>query len=109
TPEGKPAYNRAIEKLNDTADPVALIRNALTAQQDQNSVVVLAGPSVNLLGLLALPEGKKLVQKKVRTLVIAAPVEAKLLSEWPSPTVSAGAELGEAFPFPGAGIEEDFA
>src|SRR5262245_2649541 len=40
TPEGKPVYNRTVEKLNDTADPVALIRNALTAQQDQNSVVV---------------------------------------------------------------------
>ena len=30
--DGQPAYARGIEKLNDTADPVALIRNALTAQ-----------------------------------------------------------------------------
>ena len=109
TAEGKPAYNRTVEQLNDTADPVALIRNALTAQQDQNSVVVLAGPPVSLMGLLALPEGRKLIQKKVRMLVIAAPVDAKLLAEWPSPTLLAGEELGEAFPFPGAAIEEDFA
>jgi hypothetical protein len=108
TPEGKPAYNRVVEKLNDTADPVALIRNALTSQQDQNSVVVLAGPPVNLLGLLALPEGKKLIQKKVRTLVVAAPFDAKLLAEWPGPVMLAGEELGLAFPFPGIGIEEDF-
>src|SRR5579863_7729692 len=37
-----------IQKLNDTADPVALIRNALTAQVDQNAAVVLAGPATNL-------------------------------------------------------------
>jgi len=108
TPEGKLTYNRVVEKLNDTADPVALIRNALTAQQDQNSVVVLAGPPVNLLGLLALPEGKRLVQKKVRLLVVAGSADAKLLSEWPSPAVVVGAEIGEVLPFPGACIEEDF-
>jgi hypothetical protein len=108
TPEGKPAYNRVVDELNDTADPVALIRNALTSQQDQNAVVVLAGAAVNLLGVLALPEGKRLVQRKVRTLVAAAPFDSKLLAEWPSPIVLAGEELGPAFPFPGASIEEDF-
>jgi hypothetical protein len=108
TPEGKPAYNRVVEKLNDTADPVALIRNALTSQQDQNSVVVLAGPSVNLLGVLALPEGKKLIQKKVRALVVTAPFDAKLLAEWPGPVILAGEDLGPALPFPGTSIEEDF-
>jgi hypothetical protein len=65
-------------------------------------------PPVNLLGLLALPEGKKLIQKKVRTLVVAAPFDAKLLAEWPGPTILAGEELGSSFPFPGIGIEEDF-
>lgn len=114
TPEGKPAYNRVVEKLNDTADPVALIRNALTSQQDQNSVVILAGPPVNLLGLLTLPEGKQLIQKKVRTLVVAASSQdaaglAKLLAEWPSPVVSAPDDVGQALPFPAIGIEEDFA
>src|SRR5262249_11912482 len=29
TPDDKPAYPRTINRLNDTADPVALIRNAL--------------------------------------------------------------------------------
>src|ERR1051326_2410592 len=45
---------RGIRRLNDTADPVALIRNALTAQNDQSASVILAGPPVNLLSLLAL-------------------------------------------------------
>jgi hypothetical protein len=108
TPEGKPVYNRVVEKLNDTADPVALIRNALTAQQDQNAMVVLAGSPLNLLGLLALPEGKKLVQKKVRALVLSAPFDAKLLTEWPSPAILVEEELGQSLPFPGISIVEDF-
>lgn len=43
-PDGRPLYPRAIEKLNGTADPVAVLRNALSAQQDQSAVMFLAGP-----------------------------------------------------------------
>lgn len=111
---GRPAYMRTIENFNDTADPVALIRNALTAQQDQNAVVILAGPSLNLLGLLALPGSKELVQKKVRALVIAGPLAdvqgtSKLLTEWPGPVIFAGEELGRSLRFPAESIEQDFA
>ena len=41
---------RNIVKMNDTADPLALIRNALSAQFDQNAIVVLTGPATNLAG-----------------------------------------------------------
>jgi hypothetical protein len=104
---------RTISQLNDTADPVALIRNALTAQPDQNSVVVLSGPPVNLLGLLALPGSKQLIQKKVRTLVIAAPTQdaegmKKLFAEWPGSVIVAGEDLGQSLRFPGECIEKDF-
>jgi hypothetical protein len=114
TPEGKPSYTRTIDHLNDTADPVALIRNAFTAQQDQNAVAVLAGPPANLLGVLALPEGKQLIQKKVRALVVAAPFEdlqgmSGLLEDWPSPVIFADVELGRLLSFPAASIEQDFA
>jgi hypothetical protein len=109
TSEGKPAYARTVERFIDTADPLALIRNALTAQQDQNTVVVLAGSSVNLLGLLALPNGRQLIQQKVRMLVIAGGPEAKLIDEWPSPIVIGGDEVGQAAPFPATSIEQDFA
>jgi hypothetical protein len=113
TEDDKPAYARTISQLNDTADPVALIRNALTAQPDQNSVVVLSGPPVNLLGLLALPESKQLIQKKVRTLVIAAPTQdaegmKKLFAEWPGSAIVAGEDLGQSLKFPGECIEKDF-
>jgi hypothetical protein len=114
TEEEKPTYARTINQLNDTADPVACIRNALTAQPDQNSVVVLSGPPVNLLGLLALPGSKQLIQKKVRTLVIAAPFQdaegmMKLFAEWPGSVILAGEEMGQSLRFPGECIEKDFA
>jgi purine nucleosidase len=106
TPEGKPLYPRNISRLNDTADPVALIRNALTAQPDQNSTVILCGPPVNLEGLLALPGGKELVKKKVRMLLAAAP--NTVLAEWPTPIIFVGDDLGEELKFPAESIERDF-
>jgi hypothetical protein len=125
TPEGKPVYARGIQKLNDTADPVALIRNALTSQYDQNAMVVLTGPATNLANLLDLPGAKAVISQKVRYLTAAVgsfaggrPESAitcdiaaakKLVAEWPTPIVFSGAEVGEGLPFPGASIEKDFA
>jgi hypothetical protein len=119
--DGKPAYRRALAALNDTADPVALIRNALSAQVDRNAVVILAGPPVNLLGVIARPDGRDWANRKAQVLSIAAgrfaagPVDPivrrnvaafrKLLVEWPSPIVMAGMELSEALPFPGTSLE----
>ena len=114
-----------IEKLNDTAEPVALIRNALTSQYDQNAMVVLTGPATNLAALLELPGAKSLIAQKVRYLTMAAgafpsgPPEAgitcdmaaarKLFAEWPTPIVVSGNEVGNALPFPASSIEKDFA
>ena len=109
TPEGKPTYVRSVERFIDTADPLALIRNAFTAQQDQNTVVVLAGSPVNLLGVLSLPNSRQLIQQKVRALVIAGSPDSKLMDVWPSPIVVVGDEVGQAAPFPAASIEQDFA
>ena len=119
---GKPVYPRGVEKLNDTADPVALMRNALTAQVDQNGAIILAGLPTNLLALLALPGGRDWAAKKARVLSIAGgrfdrdggadpvvradvPGFRKLLAEWPGRLVMAGAELNEALPFPGASLD----
>ena len=117
--EGR-GYPRARAVLNDTADPVALIRNGLSAQIDQNGAVILAGPPVNLLGVIARPDGREWAKRKARIVSIAAgrfaagPVDPiirrdvagfrKLLAEWPSPLVMAGTELSEALPFPGASL-----
>jgi len=125
TADGMPAYPHGIHKLNDTADPVALIRNALTAQFDANSVVVLAGPATNLVQVMDLPGGLDLIKRKVKLLVLAAgsypdgrvdfrvkadvPAAKRLLAEWPAPIVAAGTEVGDGLPFPGSSIEKDFA
>src|SRR5207244_168021 len=56
--EGKPAYQRGIQKMNDTADPLAVVRNALSAQFDSNAIVFLSGPATNLANALSLPDLK---------------------------------------------------
>jgi inosine-uridine nucleoside N-ribohydrolase len=118
-------YANGIHKLNDTAEVAALIRNALTAQYDQHSVVLAAGPLTNLARLLELPGIKDLIAHKVRFLVaetgvfpdgkpdanIHADVTAarQVLAQWPGPVVACGEEIGETLAFPGESIERDFA
>jgi hypothetical protein len=125
TADGMPAYSRGINKLNDTADPAALIRNAMTAQYDENCMVVLAGPATNLAKAMDLPDFPDLVKRKVKLLALAAgsypdgradfriradvAAAKRLLSEWPTPIVAVGTEVGAGLPFPGSSIEKDFA
>jgi hypothetical protein len=125
TDDGKPVYPTGIVKLNDTADPVALIRNAMTAQVDQNCLVLLAGPATNLVKVMDLPGSLDLIKRKVKLLILAAgrypdgsadprvkadvPAARRLFAEWPTPIVAVGAEVGEGLPYPGASIEKDFA
>lgn len=125
SPEGKPAYLHTIQKLNDTADPAALIRNSLTAQFDQNAIVVLAGPATNLANAMRLPGVPELIASKVRMLVVRAgaypeggPEEnikrdiaaaKKLFADWPGSIVACGREAGDGVQFPGDSIEKDFA
>jgi len=124
-PDGKPLYNHGIEKLTDTAEAPALIRNAFTAQYDQNSVAVLAGPATNLAGALSLPGVKDLVAAKAKFLVMSGgafpsgdpdfniqadiPAARSVLADWPTPLVVCGAEIGAELQFPGESIEKDFA
>ena len=122
---GKPLYSHEIERFTDTADPATTIRNALTAQHDQNAVVVLSGPATNLARVLDLRGAKALIAEKVRFLSVmggAYPrggpeynIESdiagaiKLFDEWPTPIVASGAEVGDALHYPGTSIERDFA
>jgi hypothetical protein len=104
-------YSRGIKKLNDTADPVATIRNALSAQFEQNAVVVLAGPATNLIGLLDLPGAKDLIARKVKLLAVAS-IDAsakRLFAEWPTPIAVVPKETGLALPFPAAAMDKELA
>jgi hypothetical protein len=125
TADGTPSYSHGINKLNDTADPVALIRNAMTAQYDENCIVVLAGPATDLVKVMDLPGGLELIRRKVKLLALAAgsypdgradlrvkadvAAAKHLLAEWPTPIVAAGTEVGDGLPFLGSSIEKDFA
>jgi hypothetical protein len=117
--EGAPVHKHGIERLIDTAEPAAVIRNALTAQHDDNAVVILTGPATNLARVLELPGVKDLAARKVRYLCVAAGPQAsfgsdvaaarRVFAEWPTAIVVSGAEIGEALLYPGASIETDFA
>jgi hypothetical protein len=113
-----PEFKSSLNHLNDTAEVAPLLRNALTAQEDNNAAVVLNGPATNLAALLALPGAKPWITSKVRHLSMALPDAAiaadpaaarKLLTEWPTPLFLADASLGESLRYPAASIEKDFA
>jgi len=122
---GQPVYPTDIHDADDTAEPLALIRNALTAQMDHNAVVVLSGPATSLANLLDVGGAKELIARKVKLLAIAGggfpegqadanlaadlPAARRLFAEWPTPIVIAGQEVGAALLFPAASIEKDFA
>lgn len=108
--EGKPLYSHGIEKLTDTAEVRALLRNALAQQSDQSCVVVLTGPAINLARVLDLHGVKELIARKVKFLSLAGgaypngapqfnlqadiPAAKKLFAEWPTPIIAAGDEVG---------------
>jgi hypothetical protein len=97
TPAGEPLYPHETHEIFDTADPLALVRNALTAEADGNCGIVLAGSAKNLAGLLTLNGALELVKAKVRFLAVAmdpqqvradSAAARKLFAEWPTPIVA---------------------
>jgi hypothetical protein len=125
TAEGKPVYAHGIERIVDTADPVDVMRNALSAQHPANAIVISTGPATNLAALLKYPAVLPLITARARMLVVAAgsypegkpepgiqadiAAAKKVFAEWPTPIIAVGNEVGEAIPFPGASIETNFA
>lgn len=108
-------YPNTIKKLNDTAIVSAVIRNALTAQNDGNCMVILAGPATNLADTLNLAGIKDWIQHKVKYLVISdhlaadVPAAKKVIAEWPSPIVFVPGDCSKDLQYPAASIEKDFA
>lgn len=123
--EGAPQYLNDIHRLNDTAEPLALIRNAFSSQHDQNCIAVLGGPATNFAGVLDVDGAKELIARKVRYLVVSGgaypeggpefniktdiAAARKLFAEWPTPIVAAGVDIGDSVLYPASSIEKDFA
>jgi inosine-uridine nucleoside N-ribohydrolase len=120
----------------DAPEAVALLRRMLAEAEDGTVVIVQVGFSTNLARLLkSVPNeacrlsGFDLVQKKVRLLSVMAgsfgatddrpqpeynvkmdvASAQSLFSDWPTPIVFSGFEIGKAVTFPAESIERDFA
>ena len=120
----------------DAPEAVALQRRTLAAAEDGSVVIVQVGFSTNLARLLqsgpdetCALSGVDLVEKKVRLLSVMGGsfavtndrpqveynvkmdiASAKMLcSNWPTPIVFSGLEIGMAVTFPAESIERDFA
>jgi hypothetical protein len=124
TPDGKAKYTSGINRILDTPDTAVLIRNQLLAQNDGGATIVVAGPATGMMRLMALYGAPPQIGAKVRQLVLAAgtigsgaidpaikadvAAARKVFAEWPTPIVVAGAEVGEALPYPATSIASDF-
>jgi inosine-uridine nucleoside N-ribohydrolase len=124
-------------KLGDpSASAVDLLRETLAQQADQSVVIIQVGFSTNLVRLLdtvgdrhSALNGTELVAKKVKHISIMAgaftdiggdthlefnivqdiPAARRLASDWPTPVIWSGFEVGLAIRYPAASIENDFA
>jgi inosine-uridine nucleoside N-ribohydrolase len=118
-----------------TPDAVLLLRETLAGRPDGSVVIAQVGFSTNLARLLDTPpddvaplSGRDLAARKVRLVSVMggafAPIDGKrhgeynlvndvaaakkLASQWPTPILWSGYEIGLAMPYPAASIEQDY-
>lgn len=117
--DGAPVYKPELTRFIDSADPATVLRNALTASQPRNSIVIASGSPATAVRLLGLRGSKPLIEGTVRYLVLADPKTPtsdavklanyqRLFDEWPTPVYVCGGDIGEAIRYPAASIEKDF-
>ncbi len=112
--DGSPLYKPSVTRMLDTADPATVFRNALTASQPKNSIIVASGSLATVSRLLSLRGAKEVVAGTVRHLVLADPkisspeAAQKFFTDWPTSIYLCGPEIGDAIRFPAACIENNF-
>ncbi len=131
----KDRYPHALRSGKDAPDAVTLLRQVLASQADGSVVIAQVGFSTNLANLLKSPgdefsplTGRELAAKKVRLVSAMAgafapingqphleynvtediPSAKTLVTEWPTPIVFSGFEIGLAIPYPAVSIEQDY-
>ena len=130
---GQPRYPHDLRSGKDAPEAVGLLRKILAEQPDGSVALCVVGFSTNATRLLdSTPDkfspltGKELVTRKVSVLSMMAgmfsqtgrvkeynvyidsPAASKIFSEWPTPLVASGFEIGLAIKFPAFNIERDF-
>lgn len=122
--DGKPLYPRRLSISDHAPEAAGLLRSLLEKQPDGSVAIVQVGFSTNLARLLELPGAPDLIRRKVRLLSVMAgqfpdgkpeynvrvdiPAAQKVFSEWPTPVVCSGWEIGGSILFPATAIENDF-
>lgn len=129
-------YLHGLQSGKAATPAVTVLRQALAAQPDGSVVVVQVGFSTNLARLLnSVPDahsplaGSELVRRKVKLLSLMAGsfeaingnrryleynivkdvASARILaSDWPTPLVWSGFEIGIALPYPASSIKHDY-
>ena len=123
-------YARRVTSGSELPDATSVLRKALAAAEDGSVVIVQVGFSTNLARLLDSPAdtispfgGRELAARKVRLLSAMAgefptgkpeynvridiPAARKVFSEWPSPIVASGFEIGLSMKLPASAVERD--
>jgi len=134
-PDGTWVYPHQLTDGTNAPEAVRSLRKTLAQQPDHSVVVIQTGYSTNLARLLRSTgddssnlSGHDLILKKVRLLSVMAgnfsdgkdggspeenlkmdvPSAQILFSEWPTPVVASGSEIGAAILYPAYSIEHDF-
>ncbi|MCC7010142.1 MAG: hypothetical protein IT184_15150 [Acidobacteria bacterium] len=97
---GEPLYRRGLQRIADTSQAEAVIRNGVTFSAE--SVVVLSAPATSLARTLDLPGTREEYAKRVKRLVVTdtsavrqdLPALLRIFSDWPTPIAVCGADVG---------------
>ncbi len=133
TDNGQPRYAFDLRSGKDAPEAVGLLRKILASQPDGSVVLVVVGFSTNATRLLDSPadehsplSGRDLITCKVKLLSMMAgmfseknrvkeynvfidvPAAKKVFTEWPTPLIASGFEIGQAIKFPASSIQRDF-
>jgi inosine-uridine nucleoside N-ribohydrolase len=119
---GKVVYPRKLA-AGQAPEAVELLTRILAQQPSHSVTITQIGFSTNLARLVSSPEGRRLVEQKVKTLCLMAGNFAKpkpeynvftdsgafrrLVETWPTPIIFSGFEIGLEITFPYQAIDKD--
>lgn len=121
---GAYVYPRHLQDGAQAPEAVQLLTRILGQQPDNSVTIAQIGFSTNLARLVGTQAGRELVQRKVKTLYLMAgnfvkpqpefnvftdgPAFKSLMTNWPTPMIFSGFEIGLVITFPYDSIAHDF-